>query len=96
MFAKEAFLGVRPAQKVNYYVIACPAGAYFHGGVQPVSIWLSTTYARAGKGGTGAAKTGGNYAASLLAAGRGVRARLRSRCSSSTRRRASTSRSSAA
>jgi branched-chain amino acid aminotransferase len=47
MFAKEAFLGVRPAHKVNYYVIASPAGAYF-------------------KGGTGAAKTGGNYAASLL------------------------------
>ena len=43
-----------------------PAGAYFKGGVQPVTIWLSTDYARAGKGGTGAAKTGGNYAASLL------------------------------
>ncbi len=66
MFAKEAFLGVRPAHKVNYYVIASPAGAYFHGGVSPVSIWLSEDYARAGKGGTGAAKTGGNYAASLL------------------------------
>ena len=66
MFAKEAFLGVRPAHKVNYYVIASPAGAYFKGGVQPVSIWLSEDYARAGKGGTGAAKTGGNYAASLL------------------------------
>jgi branched-chain amino acid aminotransferase len=67
MFAKEAFLGVRPAEKVNYYVIASPAGAYFTGGVAPVSIWLSTNYARAGKGGTGAAKTGGNYASSLVA-----------------------------
>lgn len=67
MFAKEAFLGVRPANKVNYYVIASPAGAYFSGGVSPVSIWLSTEYSRAGKGGTGAAKTGGNYAASLVA-----------------------------
>jgi len=67
MFAKEAFLGVRAAKKVNYYVIASPAGAYFTGGVAPVSIWLSTEYARAGKGGTGAAKTGGNYASSLLA-----------------------------
>ncbi|CAN5436468.1 branched-chain amino acid aminotransferase [soil metagenome] len=66
MFAKEAFLGVRPAHKVAFYVIASPAGAYFKGGVQPVSIWLSEEYARAGKGGTGAAKTGGNYAASLL------------------------------
>ncbi len=67
MFAKEAFLGVRPAAKVNFYVIASPAGAYFSGGVAPVSIWLSTKYARAGKGGTGAAKTGGNYASSLVA-----------------------------
>ncbi|GAA1691090.1 branched-chain amino acid aminotransferase [Microbacterium sediminicola] len=66
MFAKEAFLGVRPAHKVGYYVIASPAGAYFHGGVNPVTIWLSEHYARAGEGGTGAAKTGGNYAASLL------------------------------
>jgi branched-chain amino acid aminotransferase len=66
MFAKEAFLGVRPAEKVNYYVIASPAGSYFSGGLAPVSIWLSTEYSRAGKGGTGAAKTGGNYAASLL------------------------------
>jgi len=67
MFAKEAFLGVRPAKKVNYYVIASPAGAYFTGGVAPVSIWISTNYTRAGKGGTGAAKTGGNYASSLIA-----------------------------
>ncbi|OAZ39772.1 branched-chain amino acid aminotransferase [Microbacterium arborescens] len=66
MFAKEAFLGVRPANKVAYYLIASPAGAYFTGGVKPVSIWLSEDYARAGKGGTGAAKTGGNYASSLL------------------------------
>lgn len=67
MFAKEAFLGIRPAKKVNYYLIASPAGPYFPGGVNPVSIWLSTNYSRAGKGGTGQAKTGGNYAASLVA-----------------------------
>lgn len=66
MFAREAFLGVRPANKVAYYLIASPVGAYFKGGAKPVSIWLSEDYARAGKGGTGAAKTGGNYAASLL------------------------------
>ncbi len=67
MFAKEAFLGVRAAEKVNFYIIASPASAYFKGGLAPVSIWLSTNYSRAGKGGTGAAKTGGNYAASLVA-----------------------------
>jgi len=66
MFAKEAFLGVRAAKKAAYYVIASPAGSYFPGGVKPVNIWLSENYARAGKGGTGAAKTGGNYASSLL------------------------------
>ena len=66
MIANESFLGVRSAHRVGYYVIASPAGAYFANGVSPVSIWLSTEYSRAGKGGTGAAKTGGNYASSLL------------------------------
>lgn len=66
MFAKESFLGVRPAAKVAYYLIASPAGAYFTGGITPLEIWLSTTYTRAGRGGTGQAKTGGNYASSLL------------------------------
>nr|WP_235940876.1 branched-chain amino acid aminotransferase [Microbacterium fandaimingii] len=66
MIANETFLGVRAAHTVAYYVIASPAGPYFTGGVTPVSIWLSTQYSRAGRGGTGAAKCGGNYAASLL------------------------------
>lgn len=66
MIANENFLGVRAAQTVAYYVIASPAGAYFTNGVSPVKIWLSTEYSRAGRGGTGAAKCGGNYAASLL------------------------------
>jgi branched-chain amino acid aminotransferase len=67
MFAKEAFLGVRPAKKVAFYIIASPVGPYFGDTVSPVSIWLSMHYSRAGKGGTGAAKAGGNYAASLVA-----------------------------
>ncbi|HVN13497.1 MAG TPA: branched-chain amino acid aminotransferase [Kineosporiaceae bacterium] len=65
MFASETFLGVRPAREVTFMAIACPVGAYFAGGVKPVSIWLSTSYTRAAPGGTGAAKCGGNYAASL-------------------------------
>lgn len=65
MFASEAFLGVRPARHVTYSVIASPAGAYFSRGVAPVRLWLSTNFARAGAGGTGAAKCGGNYASSL-------------------------------
>jgi branched-chain amino acid aminotransferase len=67
MFASETFLGVRPSQHVTYMVICSPAGAYFASGVHPVSIWLSETYTRAGRGGMGAAKTGGNYASSLVA-----------------------------
>jgi branched-chain amino acid aminotransferase len=67
MFASETFLGVRPSQHVTYMVIASPAGAYFAKGVKPVSIWLSEAYTRAGRGGMGAAKTGGNYASSLVA-----------------------------
>jgi branched-chain amino acid aminotransferase len=66
MYASEVFLGVRPSQHVTFCLISSPAGAYFKGGVRPVSIWLSRDYARAGTGGTGAAKCGGNYAASLL------------------------------
>lgn len=67
MFASEAFLGVRPAQHVTFMVIASPAGSYFKGGVKPVSLWLTEEYTRAGRGGMGAAKTGGNYASSLVA-----------------------------
>jgi branched-chain amino acid aminotransferase len=66
MFATEAFLGVRPAKRVTYCCIASPAGPYFASGLKPVSIWISTSYSRAAPGGTGAAKCGGNYAASLL------------------------------
>ena len=67
VIATEPGLGVRPAREYRYLVIASPAGAYFTGGVKPVSVWLSTEYVRACPGGTGAAKFGGNYAASLVA-----------------------------
>src|SRR6478752_2460901 len=67
MFATEVGLGVRPANEYLYMLIASPAGAYFPQGVKPVSVWLSEEYVRAVPGGTGAAKTGGNYAASLVA-----------------------------
>jgi branched-chain amino acid aminotransferase len=67
MIASESFLGVRPSHEVDYYVIASPAAAYFQGGIKPVSIWLSSHYKRAAAGGTGFAKCGGNYAASLAA-----------------------------
>ncbi|MEV5964030.1 branched-chain amino acid aminotransferase [Kribbella sp. NPDC051952] len=65
MIATEAALSVRPAREVLYGVIASPAGPYFDTGPKPVSIWLTTSTIRATPGGTGAAKCGGNYAASL-------------------------------
>src|SRR3954471_23356150 len=67
MFASEAFLGVRPAKHVTFMVIASPAGAYFSKGPTPITLWLSEEYTRAGRGGMGAAKTGGNYASSQVA-----------------------------
>src|SRR6478609_8272460 len=67
MFATEVGLGVKPANEYLFAVIASPAGAYFSGGIKPVSVWLSEEYVRAAPGGMGAAKTGGNYAASLVA-----------------------------
>lgn len=67
MFATEAFLGVRPANEYIFCVIGCPVGAYFKGGFKTVSVWISEEYSRAAPGGTGAAKCGGNYAASLSA-----------------------------
>jgi branched-chain amino acid aminotransferase len=68
MIATEAFLGVRPAKQYKFMVIASPAGNYFKSGAKAVSIWISD-YTRAAPGGTGAAKCGGNYAASLVPTG---------------------------
>ncbi|MCU1672417.1 MAG: branched-chain amino acid aminotransferase [Frankiales bacterium] len=67
MFADEVGLGVRPSDSAQFLVIASPAGNYFTGPLRPVSLWLSQEYTRAAPGGMGAAKTGGNYAASLVA-----------------------------
>ena len=65
MIATEAFLGVRPAKTYKFIVILSPAGNYFKSGAPAVSIWVSD-YTRASPGGTGEAKCGGNYAASLV------------------------------
>jgi branched-chain amino acid aminotransferase len=67
MIATEAVLGVKPAEKYLCYIILSPVGAYYKGGVNPVKIWISDEYVRVAPGGTGEAKTGGNYAASLFA-----------------------------
>jgi len=68
MISTSVGLGVNsPAAEYLYTLIASPAGSYFAGGVKPVSVWLSTEYTRAAPGGTGYAKTGGNYAAAFAA-----------------------------
>ena len=66
MIATEVGLGVRPSNHATYLVITTPASAYFNPN-KAVTVWISTEFVRAAKGGTGAAKTGGNYAGSLLA-----------------------------
>lgn len=65
MYASESFLGVHPAAEVTYLNIGSPSGPYFAHGFAPVSIYVSQDFHRAGPGGTGEAKTSGNYAASL-------------------------------
>jgi branched-chain amino acid aminotransferase len=67
MIASEVFLGVKPSAEYLFMVIASAAGAYFKSGAPAISIWVSEQYTRAAPGGTGAAKCGGNYAASLVA-----------------------------
>ena len=63
----EAALGVKASSEYLFFIILSPVGPYFKEGFNPISLWVSDTYSRAGSGGTGEAKTGGNYAGSLLA-----------------------------
>ncbi len=67
MLGTEVGLGVRPSNKALFVLLASPAGSYFASGVKPVTIWLTDEYVRAAPGGTGTAKSAGNYAASLVA-----------------------------
>ncbi len=66
MIATEVGLGVRPTNQAMYLLIATPASAYFDPS-KAVTVWISIEYVRAAPGGTGEAKCGGNYAASLVA-----------------------------
>jgi branched-chain amino acid aminotransferase len=63
----EAALGIKASSEYLFYIILSPVGPYFKEGFNPISLWVSDSYSRAGNGGTGEAKTGGNYAGSLLA-----------------------------
>ena len=67
MIATDPYLGVHPSETYLCYVILSPVGAYYAGGLAPIKIWISDEYVRVAPGGTGEAKTGGNYASSLKA-----------------------------
>lgn len=73
MFANEAVLGMKPSAEYLYCVVASPVGSYFKGGSPAVTLWISENYTRAAPGGTGDAKCGGNYAASLAAQAEAIR-----------------------
>ncbi|MGN0653951.1 MAG: branched-chain amino acid aminotransferase [Oscillospiraceae bacterium] len=66
IIACDPFLGVRPGDEYKFIIILSPSGAYYSTGLNPVSIYVEEKYVRAVKGGMGFAKTGGNYAASLI------------------------------
>ncbi|TDO56654.1 branched-chain amino acid aminotransferase [Kribbella sp. VKM Ac-2571] len=66
LLGNEGRLGVGPARRATFHVIASPSGDYFANAQAGLRLFVSREFSRAGVGGTGAAKCGGNYAASLL------------------------------
>ncbi|WP_432355882.1 branched-chain amino acid aminotransferase [Sporosarcina sp. A2] len=67
VIATEAFLGVAPATTYQFYIILSPVGSYYEEGIHPIKILVENEFVRAVKGGTGSAKTAGNYASALKA-----------------------------
>lgn len=65
MFATDEYIGIRTSDTYRFMIITCPVGAYYS---KPVKVRIEEHYTRAIKGGTGFAKTAGNYAASLYPA----------------------------
>ncbi len=65
MIATDIHLGMKPSETFKFMIVASPSQAYFQ--TSSVKVWVETDNIRAAEGGIGAAKTGGNYAASLLA-----------------------------
>lgn len=65
IIATDPMLGVHPSHSYLFCIILSPVGAYYATGINPVKIYVEPEYVRAVKGGTGFAKVGGNYAASL-------------------------------
>jgi len=65
MIASETFIGLRPSNEFYFYVILAPVGPFFKDGFSPTQAFVAAENVRATPGGTGEAKTGGNYAATL-------------------------------
>ncbi len=65
VFGTDEYIGIRPSENFRFMIITCPVGAYYS---QPVNVKIETEFSRAFEGGTGFAKAGGNYAASLYPA----------------------------
>jgi len=68
IFASDDLLAAKSSNKFSFYIIMSPVGAYYDEGFNPVSLTTTQDYVRAVLGGTGEAKTAGNYAASFLPA----------------------------
>lgn len=67
IIATDVHLGVSASNSYTFAIILSPSGPYYKNGLAPVGIYVEDEYVRAAPGGTGAAKAGGNYAASILA-----------------------------
>ncbi|WP_019413206.1 branched-chain amino acid aminotransferase [Paenisporosarcina sp. TG20] len=67
IISTQSYLGVAPSTKYQFIIILSPVGSYYKEGIAPIRIAVENEYVRAVAGGTGTAKTGGNYAASLKA-----------------------------
>ncbi len=66
IIATDPHLGVHPSHTYLFAIILSPVGSYYAAGINPVKIYVEREYVRCVKGGTGRAKAGGNYAASLI------------------------------
>ncbi len=74
IISTDPFLGVRPSKTYSFIIILSPSGAYYPQGLNPVNIYVENEYVRAVKGGTGFAKTPGNYASSLASQAKAYKA----------------------
>ncbi|OLO42479.1 branched chain amino acid aminotransferase [Alkalihalophilus pseudofirmus] len=67
IIATEPNLSLAPSSTYQFYIILSPVGSYYSEGIHPVKIFVEEEYTRAVRGGTGTAKTAGNYSAAYIA-----------------------------